>query len=382
VAEHPERIVRIEWGLLEGSRPRRCGKNARLDEHGATVKVPIGRVTTSEGLQGLGLSRLDEALAYRALGTPVSEIFTVETGTNPPWMGLDYPLFDLAGRRAGLPVYGLAAAGREQPPSVACYDTSLYFDDLLVDVAPDDHRRGADIVAGEAAWGYAQGHRAFKVKVGRGARWMSPEAGLARDIAVVAAVRAAVGQDCPLLVDANNGYTLNLAKEFLDGSADSNVGWLEEPFHEDAVLLDALRQWLEREGLPVLIADGESASVDECLALAVRGLLDVVQCDILGGSFSGWLRLGPALDALGVASAPHHFGLHLGNYVSGHLAPFVSGLSYVEWDEVTTPGLATPGYHFSDGRLRLSDRPGFGIEVDETLFRGAVQSSGFDLTLS
>jgi L-rhamnonate dehydratase len=381
MSEDRERIVRIERGELEGTRPRVCGKNARLPEHGDVVRVPLCRVTTSDGLCGVGLSRLDQDLAYRALGTPVSEIFTVESGAQAGWTGLDYPLFDLAGRRAGLPVYGLGGE-LEEPPSVACYDTSLYFDDLLGDVAPDDHRRGGEIVAAEAAWGYTQGHRAFKVKVGRGGRWMSPESGLERDIAVVAAVRDAVGPDCPLFVDANNGYTLNTAKAFLDGSAASTVGWLEEPFHEDAVLLDALRVWLEAEGLPVLLADGESATVDECYALAARGLLDVVQCDILGGSFGGWLRLGPALDALNVASAPHHFGLHLGHFVSGHLAPFVRGLTYIEWDEVTTPGLATPGYELSDGRLRLSDRPGFGIEMDDSRFVSAVQQTGFDVKIA
>jgi L-rhamnonate dehydratase len=385
MAEHPIRIVGVEWGVLEGKRPRLCGKNARLAEHGAAVKVPLARITTSDGLQGIGLSRLNEDLGYRALGLPVSELSDGPGGTIPAWMAFDYPLWDLAGRRAGRPVYALVAGDDEPedgPPSVACYDTSLYFDDLGDDVAEDDHQRGAGIVAAEAAWGYEHGHRAFKVKVGRGGRWMSPQAGLERDVAVVAAVRDAIGPDCPLFVDANNGYTLNGAKAFLAATASYQVGWLEEPFHEDTVLLAALRQWLEGEGLPVLLADGESASVDDCYALAARGVLDVVQCDILGGSFSGWLRLGPALDRLGVASAPHHFGLHLGNYVSGHLASRVKGLSYVEWDEATTAGIATPGYQLSEGRLRLSDRPGFGIDVDEVLFRQAVQSTGFDLRIT
>jgi L-rhamnonate dehydratase len=352
------------------------------------VKVPVARITTSDGLQGIGLARLDEDLAYRALGLPLAELSDAEGATAPAWMRLDYPLLDLAGQRAGRPVYALVAGegtpgdAPKDPPTVACYDTSLYFDDLTGEVADDDHRRGADIVATEAAWGYDHGHRAFKVKVGRGGRWMSPQTGLERDVAVVGAVRDAVGPDCPLFVDANNGYTLNGAKAFLAESAGYRVGWLEEPFHEDTVLLAALRQWLEAEGLAVLVADGETASVDDGYALALRGAIDVVQCDILGVSFSGWLRLGRALDRLGVASAPHHFGLHLGNYVSGHLASRIKGLSYVEWDEVTTPGIATPGYQFCEGRLQLSDRPGFGIELDDATFTTAVRSTGFDLRIA
>ncbi len=380
-----ERIVRIEFGALEGARPRFAGRNARLPEHGARVKVPLCRLTTSSGAQGIGLARLDEGHAGEALGLPISTLFSEELGTNEPWVAFDFALWDLAAKSAGVPVYRLIAGDEPAPshrrPSVACYDTSLYFDDLLQDVEENDHRQGAEIVSSEAARDYEQGHRSFKVKVGRGARWMAPKVGLERDVAVVAAVRDAIGPSCTLLADANNGYTFNTAKEFLDRTSSSHLGWLEEPFHEDAVLLEALHEWIEQSGLTVLIADGESASAEECYKLAAMGLLDVVQCDILQCSFSGWLRLGQRLDRLQVASAPHHFGLHLGNYVTGHLAGVVRDLRYVEWDEATTAGLTAPAYAVREGRLELSDGAGFGIELDEVLFRSAVRSSGFDLGL-
>ena len=40
---NPPRIEKIEWGYLEGLRPRSAGCNARLGEHGAVVRVPILR---------------------------------------------------------------------------------------------------------------------------------------------------------------------------------------------------------------------------------------------------------------------------------------------------------------------------------------------------
>lgn len=64
---------------------------------------------------------------------------------------------------------------------------------------------------------------------------------------------------------------------------------LEEPFHEDPVLLGALREWLGGKDMPVAIADGESATPDDALRLASGGLVDIVQCDILRASFTGWL---------------------------------------------------------------------------------------------
>jgi L-rhamnonate dehydratase len=377
------RIARIEWGVLTGTRPHPLGKNARLPEHGASVRVPLCRITTTDGAQGIGPSRLSKDLAHQAVGLPVEVLFSPEAGTREAWMELDYPLWDLAGVRAGMAVYELAGDGAAtaspEPPTVACYDTSLYFDELLPNAGGAGDARGAEVVAAEAAAGYAAGHRAFKVKVGRGARWMNPAAGLDRDVAVMTAVREAIGPDCALLADANNGFTLNGAQEFLERTAGLGLGWLEEPFHEDEVLLEALRAWIDRGNLRVELADGESATLDEGHRLAGRGLIDVVQADILAASFSRWRRAGASLDAMGAGSAPHHFGLYLGNYVSGHLTRAVSGLRYVEWDEARVPGLGAPGYRFAEGRLTLASTPGFGIELDEETYRSVVGAGGFDI---
>ena len=71
---------------------------------------------------------------------------------------------------------------------VPCYDTSLYFDDLHL----ADEAEAAALIAAEAREGYERGHRAFKIKVGRGARHLPLEEGTRRDIAVIRAVREAL----------------------------------------------------------------------------------------------------------------------------------------------------------------------------------------------
>ena len=52
-------------------------------------------------------------------------------------------------------------------------------------------------MADEACQGWERGHRNFKIKVGRGNVHMPTEAGLRRDVAVVNAIRAAVGPEAP-----------------------------------------------------------------------------------------------------------------------------------------------------------------------------------------
>lgn len=341
--------------------------------------MPVVRVTTSDGLAGFGLGRIDEDLAERVVGLPVSDVWDEQRGVRPSVRGLDIALWDLDGRRTGQPVYRLL--GGEAPAEVGCYDTTLYFDDLDAGLPDTDHAAGAAVIAEEARAGYERGHRAFKVKVGRGGRWMAPDVGLDRDVAVVAAVRDAVGPDCPVFTDANNGFTFNTARAFLARTAASVVGWLEEPFHEDRVLFPALRAWMADEALPVPLADGESGSVEDCRRLAVDHVVDIVQCDILVAGVSGWQSLAPDVQRAGLESAPHHFGLHLGNYVSAHLVAATGGMHWVEWDEAATPGIEVTGYGLAEGRVSLPDTPGFGIELDDAIFARAVAENGFDVRL-
>ena len=372
------RIASIEWGTLMGRRPRLAGYNARKrDDHGWEAPVPLARITTADGAAGFGLSNLTRRQAERFLGSPLNDLITSDNGVDQTAFAIESPLWDLLGQRTGRPVYQILAdrAGKKvaEPLRVPCYDTTLLIDDLHLSIDAE----GAALIASEARFGYENGHRAFKIKVGRGARHMPPEEGNRRDIAVVRAVRAAVGPDAAILIDANNGYTLNIAKHIPRETADCNIFWLEEAFHEDDELYDDLHAWIAREGLSVLIADGEGSASPHLLDYARRGIVDVVQYDIFSYGMTKWLQTAPKLDAWNVRTAPHHYGRHLGNFVSGHLAAAVENFAFVEWDELATPGLDTSAYAVNDGYVSLPQAPGFGLNLDEGPFKQAVKENGF-----
>lgn len=374
------RIARVEWGRLAGLRPRGAGRNARLDEHGASVSVSIARLTADDGSTGFGACYPTPELLRALPGTRLADAFSLERGVADEWLPLEYPLWDLMARRAGVPVYQLAAeitgVRPPRPYRVHCYDTSLYFDDLHL--ASDE--AAAALLAGEAVEGYERGHRAFKVKVGRGARHMPLEEGTRRDVAVVRAVRAAIGPESVLMLDANDGYTLNLTRRVLHETADCQILWMEEAFREDPVLYADLREWLQREGLRVLIADGEGEASPRLLEWVREGIVDVVQYDIFSHGFTRWLTTGQLLDGYGARSAPHHYGTHYGNYAACHLAGALRGFAYAEWDEVVTQGLHAPGYAIREGSVEVPDAPGFGLELDEELFRRVVATEGLDIS--
>ncbi|MCY3864722.1 MAG: mandelate racemase [Chloroflexi bacterium] len=373
------RIVRIERATLTGRRPREAGNNARLNIHGIDVAAPLARLTTNDGATGFGFSQASPEDARALVGAAVPDLLSAEAGMTDAARAFDFPLWDLLGQLTGKPVYQLAAPANApftEPLRVPCYDTSLYMNDLGI----ESDEAGAALIAEHAREGYELNHRSFKIKVGRGARHMPLEAGARRDIAVIRAVRAAVGPEATILIDANNGYNLNIAKRVLAETADCNVFWLEEAFHEDPELYETLHDWMEDEGLSVLIADGEGWAAEALMDWARAGFVDVIQYDIFSHGFSNWLDTGAQLDNWSVRTAPHHYGRHLGNYVSGHLAAAVEGFTFVEWDETTTPGIDASAYRVEEGQVVLPDAPGFGLALDDEVFRAAVKNGGFELT--
>lgn len=374
------RVVKVEWAQLEGQRPRHAGSNARLGEHGFTVRVPIARLTLDDGSTGFGHSRATPQDAQRISGRTLAELFLPGRGSTEAGRAFDFPFWDLVGKRLEQPVYRVAASfvGKSTdkavtPLYVPCYDTSLYFDDLHL---PDQDEAVA-LIADEARQGFACGHRNFKIKVGRGARHLPLEEGTQRDIAIIHAVRAVAGPTGKIMIDANNGYNLNLTKRVLAATAASNIFWMEEPFHEDPVLYRDLKGWLQAEGIATLIADGEGWAATLLLDWAREGLIEVVQYDIHSHSFTQWLALGQQLDAWGVRSAPHHYGGHIGNYTTAHLGAAVDHFTFVEWDEVSTPGIDAPGYTITEGQVIVPNTPGFGMTLDETFFEQTIARNGF-----
>jgi L-rhamnonate dehydratase len=385
-------LTRIEWARLPGQRPRAAGCNARLGAHGQDTQTAIARVTTDDGLTGFGRAWLTPEQAQDLVGAGPCTFNKTPNGEScqvpERFRALEYPLLDLVGKRVGKPIYALIedrSDGIDIAPRqgkgyrVPCYDTSLYMDDILGEMPIMDNAEAAALIATEAREGFARGHRAFKIKIGRGAMHLPLEQGTQRDILVIRAVREAVGPEAQIFVDANNGYNLNLTKRVLQETADAQIMWIEEPFHEDARLYANLKTWLADEGLETLIADGEGEASPHLLTWAQQGLIDVIQYDVLHPGFSHWLALGPQLDAWDVYSAPHHYGEAFGNYSACHLASRIRKFMAVEWDEICTPGLDTSGYTISEGYVHVPDRPGFGLGLDEKLYRQAVRQNGFDV---
>ncbi|MGN6744355.1 MAG: mandelate racemase/muconate lactonizing enzyme family protein [Amnibacterium sp.] len=250
--------------------------------------------------------------------------------------GLDLALWDLAGRRAGLPVADLLGRHRHDQP-VYGSGVNLHYplDELLAQA-----RRWVDAGLGGA-----------KIKVGR------PD--LAEDVERVAAVREVLGPDRALMVDANQRWDLGTALAAAEALRPFDLTWLEEPLRADDTAGYAR---LRREaGVP--IAQGENAhTAYRFRDLLDAGAVDVVQPNIVRvGGITPFLEIAALADERGVPVAPHLLPeLSVQLAVTRSVPTWVEDVEGARFDELDA--LAAPtGMTVAGGRAAPGAAPGLGI---------------------
>jgi D-galactarolactone cycloisomerase len=250
--------------------------------------------------------------------------------------GVDIALWDLAARRAGRPLWRLL--GGEGDGRLPAYASGINPDQAV-----------AQALAARAA-----GHHAFKLKIGFGRRI---------DLDNLGAVRAALGPEAPIAVDANQAWDLAEALEMAAALAAFDPLWLEEPIAVDRPEADWLRL---AQASPIPLAGGENLRGDAAFDRAVAaGTLAVIQPDVAKwGGITGCLPLARRIVAAGRRYCPHYLGGGIGLLASAHLLAAAGGQGMLEIDCNPNPlreGLATPFPTLEAGHLVLSAAPGLGV---------------------
>lgn len=357
------KISQVEFLAFRARYPRLHGKNARKTYHGFGGEVTIARLTTNQGAMGWaalsGPLVAARAAKERLLGKPLSEVFDPAIGIlSEEYSPFDLPLHDLAGQILRIPVSKMISASAVD--KVAVYDGAIYMNDLI----PEDSPFGIDAVLRDCADDIALGHRTLKIKIGRGYQWMEHDAGLARDIELVNRIHAAY-PDITLMVDANDGYTVQDAIDFLEGIKNVKLYWFEEPFREEEGNNRALREYLDLHRPQTLIADGESMTeIPLLLSLADKKLVNVLQPDVCGYGFTPWRKLMKELAAHGFLGSPHAWGDVVKTHYCAHLAAaYPQLIPCIEAVLGTSEGVDHSGYTLSNGIMTVPDKPGFGMDL-------------------
>jgi L-alanine-DL-glutamate epimerase-like enolase superfamily enzyme len=316
-------------------------------------------------------------MARLLAGKRVDAVFDTAAGTAAGYDLFDLPLWDLAGRLAGVPVHALLGGRGDRLAPV--YDGSIYMEDLDPDRGTD---RGLGPLEEAVQMGLAAGFEAFKMKIGRGAKWMERKAGFRRDVEAITRVREIIGPDRRLLVDGNNGFTPKEAAELVKAARSCSLYWFEEPFPEEIAASRAFREVLNADHPAILLADGEGTRPwqPEIRAILRARAIDVVQFDLRPCPITAWLTILPLLGEAGVLAAPHNWASHLLNYCIPHFGRALTNFCMGETDMSVVPEVDSTLYRMSRGKLEIPDAPGFGLELDHRAVDGLVRQNGWSVT--
>ena len=238
---------------------------------------------------------------------------------------LDAALHDWIGRRLGLPVWRLLGLSPEAPP------TSFTISIDSIEGTRDRARRAGRF-------------HSLKVKVGG-----------AEDLERLEAVRAE--SEAPLRVDANEGWTLESARELMPELIRLGVEFVEQPFPADDVESFLALTELEPR-LPVIVDEGCQDLRDVAPAAAYADGINVKLAK------SGGVR-----EAVRMIHAARALDLHvmLGCMVESQLgvAPAAAIASLADWVDLDGHLLLADepftGLRFEDGRVLPSAEPGLGV---------------------
>jgi len=268
--------------------------------------------------------------------------------------GLDLALWDAEARAAGASVSQLLGRHRER---VRAYGSGVNL-----------HYSLDDLVAQVQRW-IDDGFEAVKIKVGK------PD--LAEDIERVGAVRALLGPDRALMIDANQRWDLTTATSSIDALSAFGLAWIEEPLRADDL---AGHAELARR-IEVPIALGENLHTvhrfDEFLD---AGAAQIVQPNIVRvGGITPFLRIAERAAAHGAALHPHLLPelsgqLALALPVTGHeiLVEDVEDAGFGALGALVDPSPVT----IAHGHLVENPHRGLGLRFAPLLTEESVRSTG------
>ena len=346
------------------------GKQKPLSE----VAFLFAEIQSADGHEGVGYSYAMRAGAP-ALYAHAREIAPELIGENPndiqriwsklAWLGqsvgrsgvtaqavaaFDVALWDLKAKRARLPLAQLLGAHRD---SVPCYNTSGGYLSTPIDE-----------LIGNAQASLAAGIGGIKIKVGQPDRRL--------DLSRVAAVRSALGEDVPLMVDANQQWTRTTAIRMGLALEEHGLTWIEEPL--DAYDADGHAELARQLATPIATGEMLTSTADH-YELIRRGAVDFIQPDAPRvGGITPLLRIMALGEHARMNMAPHFaMEIHI------HLSAAYELDAWVEHFDWLEP-LFDERLEIRNGCMQVPARHGLGFSISGQARRWTVTTDTFTET--
>jgi len=323
------------------------------------VDLLFAHITTEHGRQGMGFSyalrvggRAQYAHAKEIAGTLIGEdpndiqkiynrlIWLSATVGNSgiavqSIAAIDTALWDLKAKTAGLPLSKLIGSHFD---SVRTYNTSGGYLQASIEEVIEKSRASL-----------ARGLGGIKIKVGQ------PD--MSKDISRLAALRKELGDNVPIMVDANQQWDRVGALQFCRLADPYNPEWIEEPLSAyDVEGHAALAATVDSP-----IATGEMLCSSDLLKQYISSsAVDVLQPDAARiGGITPYLKVADLADAAGMRVAPHFImEIHV------HLSACYPRESWVEHFEWLEP-LFNERLKIENGRMYVPEGHGLGFTTSD-----------------
>lgn len=276
-----------------------------------------------------------------------------------PWF-VTTALWDIIGKKAGLPLYKLWGGFRDRIPAYASLGEVKAPKKCAEDVK--DLRK--------------EGFEAVKIRLHCDT--------IEEDISQIKAVREEVGDEFEIMVDANQSFSLGergpkwdfkRALKTARELEEFDVAWLEEPLLGDD--FDTLSRL--RDKTTIDIAGGEfNKGISTFRRMLENGVYDVLQpdCNMSEGIFQ-LRKIAGIAESYNKWFEPHTWGNGLLLAASLHVAASAPNCRYLEYpyDPPTFPlesyyGMLKNKIEINDdGMVKLPEKPGIGVELDKDALR-------------
>lgn len=252
--------------------------------------------------------------------------------------GIDIALWDIAGKRAGLPLAHMLGGARRT--EVRAYSSLMRYGTA----------KTVERICAERA---AAGFRHIKLHE--------------HSVEAVMAARAGAGPDVAVMNDVNCPWTVAQALEMERAYRPAKLYWLEEPVFppEDHKGLARVR----REGQTRIAAGENAAGLHDFVDSFEKGAIDVAQPSVTKiGGITEMRKIVAAAEAHSVEMIPHCAYFGPGNLASIHIVASLSTDTLLE--NIYANLEASPwgdAMVAKDGKVRVPTGPGLGVEPDMSL---------------
>jgi L-alanine-DL-glutamate epimerase-like enolase superfamily enzyme len=292
------------------------------------------------GQNPLDRERLNQRLWGRGRGTLVRAIGAV-----------DVALWDLAGKIAGLPIHQLLGSYRDRLPAYAS-SPALASPEKYVE---------------QALYYRARGWQAYKIH---------PPTPWSEDIKTCIAVRKAVGDGYPLMLDAIWSYDYPTALKVGRAIEELDFHWFEDPLTEWNIHgYQKLRAQLH---IPLMATELPFGGLDQYPPWLLAQATDYLRGDVcFKGGITTCIKAAHLAEAFGMNFEIHHGSNSLNNVANLHIAMAIRNCEYFEVllpDAANKFGLIEDIEVDFEGMVHAPQGPGLGVAIDFDRIKRATKA--------